>query len=231
MKRLLALALVASLCLPAQAEFFRPSAVRAQKSEARHQHKNPQPVHHEQRERPQLRRGSGYVYNNHYRQAHVYRAPLYRPSYPYRHTGAAYYNPWYTPTVLVSANAGSRGNYRPAYGTYGRPNNASRGLLLGGIAGAIIGHNNSRSHNGWRGAAIGAGAGWLLGTILDSASYRNYSDDNTYAYQADNAYLASDSSVQESAPQQPATQNVQIINNYYNAPKTSMSEANSLFGR
>jgi uncharacterized protein YcfJ len=35
------------------------------------------------------------------------------------------------------------------------------GALLGGAAGAIIGHNQGR--RGWEGAALGAAAGWILG--------------------------------------------------------------------
>src|SRR5471030_3083387 len=57
---------------------------------------------------------------------------------------------------------------------------AANGALLGGIAGAIIGHNSgSLSHNGWQGAAIGAGVGALLGAAADSRAaqdgyvYRN----------------------------------------------------------
>jgi hypothetical protein len=46
---------------------------------------------------------------------------------------------------------------------YDRPDYAATGTLLGGIAGAIIG-NNSHGHNAWRGAAIGAGAGYLFGS-------------------------------------------------------------------
>lgn len=42
------------------------------------------------------------------------------------------------------------------------------GALLGGIAGAVIGHNSgSLSHNGWQGAAIGAGVGALIGAAHD----------------------------------------------------------------
>jgi hypothetical protein len=43
------------------------------------------------------------------------------------------------------------------------------GALLGGIAGAVIGHNSgSLSHNGWQGAAIGAGVGALIGASADA---------------------------------------------------------------
>jgi len=112
--------------------------------------------------------------------------------------------------------------YRPApvYRYYGRPSYATQGTLLGGLAGAIIGHNSR--HGGWKGAAVGAGAGLLLGTLADAA---DRSDDVTtygpeYVPQA------------EAAATQPATpQNVTIINNYYSTPSRPMSTANSLFGR
>ena len=48
---------------------------------------------------------------------------------------------------------------------------AANGAILGGIAGAIIGHNSgSLHHNGWQGAAIGAGVGALLGSAADANS-------------------------------------------------------------
>lgn len=45
---------------------------------------------------------------------------------------------------------------------------AARGVFWGGMTGAVIGHNSgSLGHNAWRGAAYGAGAGLLLGSIAD----------------------------------------------------------------
>ena len=91
-------------------------------------------------------------------------------------------------------------------------------MLLGALAGGIIG-NNSGSHNGWRGAALGAGAGLLLGTIADA---------NRPA-----VVYNSVPAVQQAPAPQPAAapaQSTTIINNYYNAP-APMSGANSLFGR
>jgi hypothetical protein len=50
---------------------------------------------------------------------------------------------------------------------------AAGGAFLGGIAGAVIGHNSgSLSHNGWQGAAIGAGVGAMLGAAGDYRDYR-----------------------------------------------------------
>jgi len=57
-----------------------------------------------------------------------------------------------------------------------RPNYAGNGLLLGAIAGAIIGNNSgSLGHDAWRGAAYGAGAGLLLGAIAESSARRRRS--------------------------------------------------------
>src|SRR5476649_1893063 len=52
---------------------------------------------------------------------------------------------------------------------------AVNGAILGGLAGAIIGHNSgSLHHNGWQGAAIGAGAGLLFGAATDISGYGYY---------------------------------------------------------
>jgi YmgG-like glycine-zipper protein len=46
---------------------------------------------------------------------------------------------------------------------------ATQGAFLGGIAGAVIGHESgSLSHRGWQGAAIGAGVGLLIGAAADA---------------------------------------------------------------
>jgi hypothetical protein len=93
--------------------------------------------------------------------------------------------------------------------------------------GAIIGHNSGgRHHNGaWRGAAIGAGAGLLLGSIADS-----YASTGTLIESP--TVVESVPVATNSAPAQAAPQNVTIINNYYNgASSTQMAAANSLYGR
>src|SRR5207302_1055341 len=64
---------------------------------------------------------------------------------------------------------------------------AANGALLGGIAGGIIGHNSGGNwrHDGWRGAAWGAGAGWLLGSIIDANygyGYHGYDGYGSYGY-------------------------------------------------
>jgi len=118
--------------------------------------------------------------------------------------------------------------YGDSYGYYGSSlgsgSAAVNGLWLGALAGGVIGHNSgSLHHNGWRGAAWGAGLGWLLGSVADARRTPVYQQP---VYVQENA-----PAVQASAPQPaPAAQPVTIINNYYNAP-APMSSANSLFGR
>lgn len=107
-----------------------------------------------------------------------------------------------------------------AYG-YGSADGATNGLVLGGIAGAILGRNSgSLGHNAWRGAAYGALAGTILGSIHDAnvPRTRRVVPARAYEYQAE-----------EPAPAAPAAAPVTIINNYY--VTTPMSGANALFGR
>jgi hypothetical protein len=73
---------------------------------------------------------------------------------------------------------GYRG-YAPVYANYGyyetpvysvaRPNYAANGLLLGALAGAVIGNNSGDlRHNAWTGAALGATAGYVLGSLAEN---------------------------------------------------------------
>jgi uncharacterized protein YcfJ len=146
------------------------------------------------------------------------RAPRYDSPYVYRSAPVVYRD--HRPGVI--------------YGGYG--GSAARdGLVFGALAGGIIGHNSgSFRHNGWRGAAWGAGAGWLLGSIVDSNRYYGgYS--YGYDYPRRSVVVERPVYVQESAPQPAAApaaapQQVTIINNYY-GNATPMSQANGLFGR
>jgi uncharacterized protein YcfJ len=60
----------------------------------------------------------------------------------------------------------------PTFAQVLRPG-AVNGAVLGGIAGAVIGNNSGDlRHNAWRGAAYGAGAGLILGSLADNAHER-----------------------------------------------------------
>ena len=107
-----------------------------------------------------------------------------------------------------------------------RPSYATSGLLLGGLAGAIIG-NNSHGHNAWRGAAWGAGAGLLIGAIAD----QNARDREAQEAAIQEAQAAANAQAQQNATTENAPQNVTIINNYYGGSSSPMSSANSMFGR
>jgi hypothetical protein len=112
---------------------------------------------------------------------------------------------------------------RPVYDGgyyYSRPDYRGTGVIVGGLTGAIIG-NNSRGfhHNGWRGAAWGAGLGYIFGSIAEE----NARDRE--------AVVESAPVVVQTAAPSPQPQQVTIINNYYNAPATPMTSANGLFGR
>ncbi|MBI5766876.1 MAG: glycine zipper 2TM domain-containing protein [Verrucomicrobia bacterium] len=128
-------------------------------------------------------------------------------------------------------------------GNYGYGRSAAHdGLWVGALAGGIIGHNHGGSwrHNGWRGAAWGAGAGWVLGSIIDANryyygdyGYRSY-DYGYYGYGYPRAVVTPQPVVVQAAAPAPAAtaapQQVTIINNYY-GNAAPMASANSLFGR
>ncbi len=148
------------------------------------------------------------------------RAPHYRSPYIYREgPRVAYYG------------AGPAGYYGAGYyggGGYYGGSAASDGFFLGAVAGGIIGHNSgSFRHHGWHGALWGAGAGWLLGSVVD-ANRRVviWERPPVYVEQAQPVVQAPAQQVQTAAPAQPIT----IINNYY-GQAAPMSQANGLFGR
>ena len=100
-------------------------------------------------------------------------------------------------------------------------------MWLGALAGGIIGHNSGGDwrHNAWRGAAWGAGAGWLLGSLL-GPGYDYYD----YSYPRRSVVPAAQPIVVQTAPAAPAPPQVTIINNYY-GNTSPMAAANALFGR
>ena len=128
------------------------------------------------------------------------------------------------------------GPRRPAgYGLsgtgYGYGSAASDGLFLGALAGGVIGHNSRGfHHNGWRGAAWGAGVGWLLGSVANASyGYGGYGFD----YGDSRPVVVREAPVVQAQPQPaPAAQpqQVTIINNYY-GNASPMTSANAMFGR
>lgn len=131
---------------------------------------------------------------------------------------------WRNTQVPVPAAPGDIYRSAPAsyaYAPAGRPDYSAMGMLLGGIAGAIIGHNSGDwHHNGWRGAAIGAGAGYILGRVAEQ----------NVRYQEAAAQVAVQTVPVQTAASAPVPQPVTIINNYYSSP-SPMAAANGLFGR
>jgi hypothetical protein len=132
-------------------------------------------------------------------------------------------------------------------GYYGHGRSVAHdGLWLGAIAGGIVGHNHGGSwrhyghhgHHGWRGAAWGAGAGWVLGSMIDAhrSYYRDYDyGHGYYGYDYPRAVAVTQPPplvVQQAAPAAaaPAPQQVTIINNYY-GNAAPMTQANAMFGR
>ena len=131
--------------------------------------------------------------------------------------------------------------YAPSYGydnrDYYRPNYAGTGAVLGGIAGAVIGNNSG--HRGLEGAAIGAGAGLLLGSIAEqsarrqeiSRTYGSTPVQATPIYQPPAPYystIPNAPAVPNAPVVPPAPTHSTVVNPY---PASPMSRANSVFGR
>ncbi len=177
------------------------------------------------RSSPTVRVGVGYSVGGHGSRYVGHRGHDYRRGYGYY---SGYYGPQFTtrlaPAYGYYEGYGDGYPYYSGSGYYGCGSAASNGLVLGALAGGIIGHNSGDfRHNGWRGAAWGAGAGWLLGTILDA--------NRRPAYESAPVYVQQPAPTVQAAPAAAApVQSTTIINNYYNTP-SPMSSANGLFGR
>ena len=140
-----------------------------------------------------------------------------------RDSGPRYYNTGGPSYYYSSGPAYAAPVYRPTP-SYARPSRTATTTLLGGVAGAIIGHNNGR--RGWEGAAIGAGTGYILGRLSEPSPASRPVSGGYAPY----AYYRQPVVVTAPAPAaQP--QNITIINNYYGGASTPMSSANSMFGR
>jgi YMGG-like Gly-zipper/Glycine-zipper domain len=220
MKTILSLAIALVALVPAQAQLFRPAAVNGALLGGLAGAiigNNSGSLHHNGWQGAAIGAGAGLLIGSaidanrrdvwygsgapapRSRGSYVYRnGPAYRSySYPY---GGGYY--------------------------YSRPDYRGTGVILGGISGAIIG-NNSRGfrHNGWRGAAWGAGLGYIVGAIAeDNARYR-------YREPFVESVPVIVQTPSSPAPAVAQPQQVTIINNYYNTPAAPMAAANGLFGR
>jgi hypothetical protein len=224
MKTTLCLVLAVATLTSARAEIFRSGASHGSRGGGEmNAHRSGDHRNYGHRDygrgdhRTNVHLGFGYGYG--YGRGYGYSNPWYYGA------GYGYYSP-YRALPSYSYYPGYGVDY-PYYGTYGYGggSSAANGLLLGALAGGVIGNNSGAfHHSSWRGAAWGAGLGWLLGAVADS-------NRRPVVYQQ--ASVAQPAAVMQ-APSQPVApgqpQQVTIINNYYNS-STPMSGANSLFGR
>lgn len=133
------------------------------------------------------------------------------------------YSPWTTYSY----------SYYPGYDygydyNYTRPNYAVNGTLTGALLGGIIG--SGVHHQGWEGAGIGAAAGLVLGSLAEHnarAYERDYYTAPTVSY-SQSRYIPNAPAV-NTAPTVPDAPRIQSATIY--RPASSMSGANSLFGR
>jgi outer membrane lipoprotein SlyB len=163
---------------------------------------------------------AGY-YNNYGRSYNSHHVG-YHSAYPRYGCYGPSYHPYYGSSFGYGVTYYSQPDYSDTYSQ--RPNYAVSGLLLGGLTGAIIG-NNSHSHDSWQGAAWGAGAGLLVGSIAEHNA-RKRETREAEVHQEAQAVVATQNAAVEAKPQ-----NVTIINNYNNIPSTPMTAANGMFGR
>lgn len=148
----------------------------------------------------------------------------------------------------LSSGARSEPVYYPSYGSapyyghesrdyYSRPNYAASGAVFGGIAGAVIGNNSG--HHGLEGAAIGAGAGLLLGSLAENQARREAAAQNRWGNAVSTAPTHAIPGYQPPSAQYGGFQNATIPNapvvppapQWAPGPANPMSRANSLFGR
>jgi hypothetical protein len=212
MKTALSLCLGLLLLTPAHAQIFRPGAANRH---ARHSHVS-------------APRGSDYIYRHgsSYR-GHDHRVGHWGYSRQFDRHSHGRHGYSYVPSFGYYSGYDYGYPYYGSYGYYGSSNAAANGLLLGALAGGIVGHNSGDfRHNGWRGAAWGAGAGWLLGSVID-ANRRPV----VYGNPAPVLVQQAAPVAQVAAPAtQTQPQQVTIINNYYGGA-TPMSAVNGMFGR
>lgn len=244
MKTSFALCLALVAVLPARAEIFGAHAARAAAQRA-NEHRQHRPDHAPRHDGDRtsvhigvgVGRGHGRSHHGghfdrgYFHHGHRYGSPWHHGRHGHHgwsgHRGYGYYySPYrYVPSYGYYSGYGYDYPYNTDYGYgYSRPASAAaNGLVLGALAGGIVGHNSGDlRHSAWRGAAWGAGLGWLLGTVADSRRAATYHDSAPVVVQR-----APAPSVQSAAQPQQVT----IINNYYNNNSTPMSAANGMFGR
>jgi hypothetical protein len=111
-----------------------------------------------------------------------------------------------------------------------RPPHAMTGLVLGGIAGGVIGHNNGR-HTA-EGVAIGAGAGLLLGTLADQERRSvSVTPPPRFIRVTQSPPIASSPGIVIDTPAVPVAENVILRSYPGGSVGPGMSGANALFGR
>jgi hypothetical protein len=212
MKNFLSLCLALVAVTSANAQIFR--------SEAAHRHPG--------RGQASSSRGSDYIYrHNSYHRGHDHgRVYVSTPRHFHGHSHG-YRGYAYVPSFGYYGGYGYGYPYYGSYGYYGSGRAATNGFLLGALAGGIIGHNSGDfRHNGWRGAAWGAGAGWLLGSVIDA--HRRpvvYSHPAPLVVQQPAVATQPQAQAGQAQPQQ-----ITIINNYYGG-SSPMSGVNGMFGR
>lgn len=218
MKTILSACLALVAVSTADAQIFRSHAVT--RAVAGH----PERAHGHGRERSYHDFHGGHRHGGHFdrhRHVHVslgYYGGLYRPHYFPRYS--------HVPSYAYYDGYGYGYPYYDGFGDgyYAPRSAAASGLVLGALAGGIIGHNSGElHHSAWRGSAWGAGLGWLLGSVVDA--------NRRVVAQQPAPIVVQPAPQVQSAPATPTQpQQVTIINNYYHSA-SPMSGVNGMFGR
>lgn len=148
--------------------------------------------------------------------------PDYPRTYVYREAPGYYGQPVYR---SYAGGYYDDADYDTGYAA--RPDYRGSGLVLGALAGAIIGNNSGDlRHNAWRGAAYGAGLGYVLGSIAEHNARQREA-----AAALPTASVPVQTVTTAPATSQPAASSVEATPVTAPAKPSSMSSANELFGR
>jgi uncharacterized protein YcfJ len=225
MKKLVLAFLVVGTLASARAQLFNPDSVNGTLFGALVGGLIGNGINHQGWEGAGIGAASGFVLGNlaygaRQPQTYSYGAPYatpysFAPVYSYTPPSSSFYSP--------PAYAYAYAPY-PAYAPAPpRRNYAIGGTLLGALTGGLIG--NSIDHQGWEGAAIGAGAGLLLGGVAEQTARRRQQD----YYYAGPPVLVVRPKTLAPAPSAPTVPDNNPKPPY--RPASAMSSANSLFGR